>query len=214
MDWLGWHGDYDRPDSSLSRRLRAVQARVREALDAAPPGPLRAVSACAGQGRDLIEVLADHPRRDDVRARLVEIDPRLTAIAAERATAAGLTQVEIVTADAARTDRYADLTPAHLVLLCGIFGNITDTDVERTVATATALCRPGGTVVWTRSRTAPDRFPLICRWFEERGFARHWVSAPDAGFGVAAHRFHGTPRPLPTTPMFSFTSHETLNTST
>ncbi|GHD35622.1 hypothetical protein GCM10010335_31060 [Streptomyces galbus] len=31
---------------------------------------------CAGQGRDLIGVLAGHPRRDDVRARLVELDEK------------------------------------------------------------------------------------------------------------------------------------------
>jgi hypothetical protein len=32
------------------------------------------ISLCAGQGRDLLGVLADHPRREDVRARLVELD--------------------------------------------------------------------------------------------------------------------------------------------
>jgi hypothetical protein len=76
VDWHGWHDDYDRPGSSLARRLDAVQARVSVALDSAPPGPLRAISLCAGQGRDLLEVLAGQPRRDDVRALLVELDQR------------------------------------------------------------------------------------------------------------------------------------------
>lgn len=60
VDWHGWHDDYDRPGSPLELRLRAVRARVREALDGSPPGPLRAISLCAGQGRDLPGVLADH----------------------------------------------------------------------------------------------------------------------------------------------------------
>ncbi len=85
-DWYAWHRDYDEPDTALARRLAAVQDQIRAALDAAPPGPLHAVSLCAGQGRDLIGVLARHPRRDDVTARLVELDPRNTAAA--RGTAA------------------------------------------------------------------------------------------------------------------------------
>ncbi|MDQ2588317.1 class I SAM-dependent methyltransferase [Saccharothrix yanglingensis] len=196
MDWLGWHDDYDRPGSSLSLRLRAVQAQVRAALDDGPPGPLRVISLCAGQGRDLLEVLAGHPRRDDVRARLVELDPRNAGIAAEAARAAGLAGVEVVTADASATDHYLDLAQADLVLVCGVFGNITDEDVERTVDACTRLCATGGTVLWTRHRGAPDLVPSICGWFEQRGFDRHWLSGPDEGFGVGAHRFRGEPRPL------------------
>jgi hypothetical protein len=52
-----------------------VQAMVADALERVPPGPVRVVSLCAGQGRDLLGVLADHPRRGDVTARLVELDP-------------------------------------------------------------------------------------------------------------------------------------------
>lgn len=75
MDWNAWHDAFDEPDSALGRRLRAVKDRVRAGLDRCPPGPIRALSMCAGQGRDLIEVLATHPRRTDVMARLVELDP-------------------------------------------------------------------------------------------------------------------------------------------
>jgi hypothetical protein len=77
-----------------------------------------------------------------------------------------------------------------------VFGNITDEDVERTVGACPQLCKTGGTVIWTRSRTAPERVPLICGWFEERGFARQWLSEPDAGFGVGVHRFCGEQQPL------------------
>jgi hypothetical protein len=55
------------------------------------------------------------------------------------------------------------------------------------------LCTAGGTVIWTRSRAAPDRVPLSCELFEARGFDRQWLSEPGAGFGVGAHRFRGEP---------------------
>ncbi|GAB2971259.1 class I SAM-dependent methyltransferase [Saccharothrix stipae] len=211
MDWHEWHDDYDRPDSALARRLRAVQAQVRAALDDSPPGPLRVLSLCAGQGRDLLEVLADHPRRGDVRARLVELDPRNTAVAEAAARAAGLTGVEVLTADASLTDHYRDLAPADLVLVCGVFGNITDEDVERTVEHCTRLCATGGTVVWTRHRGAPDLVPTICDWFEDRGFERRWLSDPAADYGAGAHRFRGEPRPLTTgARMFTFVGYEVL----
>ncbi|WP_033437305.1 methyltransferase domain-containing protein [Saccharothrix sp. NRRL B-16314] len=205
MDWHRWHADYDRPDSRLALRLHAVRAQVRAALDDSPSGPLKVLSLCAGQGHDLLGVLADHPRRDDVRARLVELDARNAAIAGATARAAGLTGVEVLTADASITDHYRDLAPADLVLVCGVFGNITEEDIERTVDHCAGLVRKGGTVIWTRHRDAPDRVPLICEWFEERGFERRWLSDPGVGYGVGAHRFHGEPRPLVAgTRMFTF----------
>lgn len=60
-DWYAWHQYYDDPDTSLAQCLAAVQGQIRAALDAAPPGPLHVISLCAGQGRDLIGVLAATP---------------------------------------------------------------------------------------------------------------------------------------------------------
>jgi hypothetical protein len=88
---------------------------------------------CAGQGRDLLGALAGHPRRGDVRARLVELDPRNTAYARSAAKAAGLDRIEVLTADAALTDHYRDVAPADIVLVCGLFANLTDDDVRHTV---------------------------------------------------------------------------------
>ena len=213
MDWRTWHDDYDRPGSWQARRLRVVQQRIRIALDDSPPGPLRAVSLCAGQGRDLLEVLAGHPRRDDVRARLVELDER-NAAAATRA-AAGLSGVDVVVGDAAVTDHYAGMVPAHLVLVCGVFGNITDTDIKATIGFCTRLCATGGTVIWTRHRDAPDRVPVICDWFEDNGFERRWVSDPAEKFGVGVHRFTGRPGPLgPRERMFTFVGYDALGEQT
>ncbi|GAA3776145.1 hypothetical protein GCM10022225_75200 [Plantactinospora mayteni] len=141
-------------------------------------------------------MLVAHPRRADVTARLVELDPRNARVAAEAARAAGLDGVEVVVDDAAPVDRYADLVPADLVVVCGVFGNVTDEDVRRTVGYCAQLCATGGTVVWTRHRREPDLVPRICEWFAAEGFELGWLSAPEAGFGVGAHRFTGTPRPL------------------
>ena len=208
QDWYTWHHDYDEPGTALARRLAAVQDQIRAALDAAPPGPLHAVSLCAGQGRDLIGALAGHPRRDDVSARLVELDPRNAAAARDAAEATGLPQVEVVTGDAALTDHYAGMVPAYLVLACGVFGNMTDDDVRRTVGYCTQLCAHGGTVVWTRGRWEPDLVPQICEWFAGRGFEPLWVSDPAQGWGAGAHRFTGTPVPLERgARMFTFTGH-------
>ncbi|MGR6317836.1 class I SAM-dependent methyltransferase [Micromonospora soli] len=210
-DWYAWHADYDQPDSALSRRVAEVRHRIRAALDAAPAGPLRVISLCAGQGHDLIPVLAGHPRRDDVTARLVEQDPRNAEVARRAAAEAGLPGVEVVVGDAALTDRYADLVPAHLVLVCGVFGNIVDADIRATVRHCAALCATGGTVCWTRHRREPDLVPTICGWFAAEGFEPVAVSSPAAGVGVGVHRFTGTPRPLQTgATMFQFVGYDDL----
>jgi hypothetical protein len=211
MDWLEWHARYDVPESPLSRRLRVVQREIGVALTVHPPGPVKVISVCAGQGRDLLGVLTGHPRGADVHARLVERDRRNAEVAAAAAAAAGLDQVETVVGDAALTDHYRDMVPAGLVLLCGVFGNITDEDIERTVATCPQLCQTGATVVWTRRRGGSDRVPLICDWFEQHGFERQWLSVSDAGFGVGVHRFTGSPEPLEQgLRMFRFVGYDVL----
>jgi hypothetical protein len=204
-DWYAWHDGYDDPGSVIAQRLTAVQDRILAALDGYPPGPITVLSLCAGQGRDLLGVLAEHPRRHDVVARLVELDPRNVSAARQAVEAAGLARVEVVEGDAALTDRYAGLAPADLVLVCGIFGNIPDEDIRATVAACTQLCATGGTVIWTRHRRPPDLVPRICAWFAEEGFELLSVSEPAEPFGVGAHRFTGRPRPLATgTRIFRF----------
>jgi hypothetical protein len=208
-DWYGWHARYDTPGSALGRRLAVVQRHIGLVLDGAAPGPLRALSLCAGQGRDLIGALAGHPRRHDVTARLVELDPRNAAFAARAAEAAGLPRVEVRVGDAALVDQYADLVPADLVLVCGVFGNVSDADIAATIGHLGGLCATGGTVIWTRHREPPDLVPDICRWFAAEGFELHWLSDPDAGFGVGVHRFAGHPRSLRLgARMFSFVGRE------
>jgi Putative methyltransferase len=212
-DWYAWHEQYDKPGTwpGLAWRLGVVRERIRAALDEAPGGQLRAISLCAGQGLDLIGALAGHPRRHDVTARLVELDPRNTGAARRLAAEAGLRRVQVVTGDASLTSQYADMVPACLVLACGLFGNLTDADIEATIGYCTQLCATGGTVIWTRARWDPDLSPRVCEWFEERGFERVWLSDASAPGHqrVGAHRFTGTPAPLEENAvMFTFIGHE------
>jgi hypothetical protein len=188
-----WHESYDDPDSALSLRLRLVQAGVREALDRLPAGPVVMVSMCAGQGRDVIDVVAEHPRRDDVRARLVERDPSLVAFARRRAAAAGVRgQIEVLEGDASLVGSYAGFLPADLVLICGVFGNVCEGDIRATVSRMRSFCAPGGTVVWTRHRRAPDLSPSVREWFLEAGFEEvSFVAPAGAVLAVGCHRMVG-----------------------
>jgi hypothetical protein len=114
MDWRAWHEDYEDPDSALGRRLVPAQEQVCAALDRADPGPIRAISVCAGQAHDLPGVLTGHPRRADVSARPVELDER-NVLLRRAAQASGLDGVEAVAADTSITDAYAGAA-ADLVL--------------------------------------------------------------------------------------------------
>jgi methyltransferase family protein len=205
MDWVDWHAGYDEPGSRLAHRLRIVQQQIRAVLDRLPPGPATMISICAGQGRDVIEVLATHPRRGDVRARLVELDPRNVEAADAAARSAGLDGVEAVVGDAGLIDQYTGLVPADVVVSCGVFGNLTDADVLRTVEACSALCRDGGTVVWTLHRGTPDKVPDVCDRFERRGFERLSLTPPELGFSVGAHRHTRPPTRIePGARMFTF----------
>lgn len=65
-------------------------------------------------------VLATRPDGHRVRATLLESDPH--NIAAARAAAADLPQVDVVRADAGDLAAYVESVPADLVLMAGVFG--------------------------------------------------------------------------------------------
>ncbi|WP_246456066.1 SAM-dependent methyltransferase [Nocardioides mesophilus] len=204
-DWESWHDAYEDPDSLLSERLRVVQQHISEWLDARP-GEVTVVSACAGDGRDLLGVLQGRADRRRVRATLLEADPGIARRAAETVHALGPADIEVRCTDAGITTAYAGAVPADLVLLCGIFGNVADEDVQRTVAAAAQLCKTGARVIWTRHRRAPDLTPQIRAWFVEHHFAEEHFVAPQHGtYSVGVQRFLGDPEPLePDRRLFSF----------
>ena len=191
--WFDWHRAYDRDDSSLSGRLAIVQRSLRDALDRCAPGPIRVVSMCAGQGHDLIGALEDHPRARDVHARLVELHPRNC----DAARAGAPSGVEVVCGDASMTDAYAGAVPAQIILANGVFGNISDDDIVRTIETLPSLSAPGATVIWTRHRREPDLTPDIRKWFEAAGFTEVAFVGPDGFvFGVGVNRLVVPPIPF------------------
>ncbi len=210
-DWHAWHGAYDDPDSWQAKRLITVRERIGMALDAAPPGPVTVLAPAAGEGRDLLPVLAEHPRRDEVTALLVELDPRNADAARAAARDFGLSAVQVITGDAALTDHYVSLAPADLVLICGLFPHITDDDIVTVIEHTASFTKRDGTVIWTRHRRAPDLVPQISAWFTARSFAEVWLSDPSVEFAVGVHRHLADPPPVvPGTTMFTFVGVQAL----
>ena len=208
-EWVDWHRGYE-GDHPHARRLRLVQARIREALGRSPPGEIRVLSMCAGDGRDLLGVLPDHPRRDDVRARLVDLTSELVTAGQREISRQGLAGVEFVCADAGVTTAFTGGVPADLVLACGVFGNVSDADVHRTVRHFRDLCAPGATVIWTRGRFAPDLTPVVREWFRQEGFAElAFDTIPGTTASVGVHRLRSAPRRFrPGLRLFSFLPKE------
>ena len=184
-DWVAWHAAYDDPSSPLSARLRCVQLHLSDAIDRAPAGRVSLVSLCAGQGHDVIGVLPHHPRSGDVHAVLVESDARNVALARRAAAEHGLLTIEVRQADASLAAGFADALPADVLLLCGIFGNVSERDIRRMVRAAAALCRLGTTVIWTRHRRPPDLTPQIREWFAETGFVEIAFDALETSVSIS-----------------------------
>lgn len=204
-DYERWHDEYDDPNSSLSARLQLVQTQIAEALDAME-GPVRLLSLCAGEGRDVIGVLARRPDAGRVRATLVELSPAIAARAIETATVARLEGVDVRVADAADRTVVADVVPADIVLLVGIFGNISAEDIEYTIRSAPQLCARDATLLWTRGSMEPDLRPAIQGWLAESGFDNgDLLTSPSGRHAVGVAWYRGEPAPLQTDrPLFTF----------
>lgn len=188
-DWHEWHGAYADPDSSLSRRLLVVRRRLREALGLVDSGDPGLLSLCAGDGRDVIPTLAslgDPGRR--VNALLVELDRDLAQRAASDAREAGLDRVTVRTADAGDPSSFADVLPVHVLVLCGVFGNVDRSDIRRTVASIPALVRSGGFVIWTRGGSEPDQRGQVRQWMAESGLHEIAFDGAPEPFGIGMNR--------------------------
>ena len=136
--WVRWHTAYDDAANPLSERRRHVVDAITRSLDAAPPGPLTVVSLCAGDATDVAMAVGRHMRRGDIFGAAVELDPELARRAAVNLERAGV-GLDVRCADAGDAQSFSDLPPADLLLLVGIFGNISEADIERTVSAVPAL---------------------------------------------------------------------------
>lgn len=211
-DWVTWHSGYDDPASPLRERLDRVTWHLARALDQTAPGPIRLLSLCAGQGRDVLQVLPDHPRRLDVAALLVEANQENASLARCEAADAGLSEVQVREADASVVANFADVLPVDVLLLAGIFGNVGDADIKRTIDAAPALCTLGATLIWTRHRRPPDLTGTMRSWFAAAGFEEVAFYELDNDYltSVGVHRLArrsaGT-SPATRQPLFTFGSH-------
>jgi len=204
-DYRQWHDDYDEPGSRLHLRLLVVQDLIARALDELPPGPVRLISVCAGQGRDILTVARRHRRGPDVRGLLVELDPENASRAEADIAAHHLEGIDVRVGDAGATDAYAGAVPADLVLVCGVFGNVSDDDIEGTVMRLPTLCAPGARVIWTRYPSG-EGFALLPAWLEAAGFEiESLVTCERESFSVGLARLEGPPMPFrPGERLFTF----------
>jgi hypothetical protein len=206
-DWAAWHRVYDEPTSEPSRRLRLLHAHLRRVLSDQLPGPIRVVIPCAGQGRDLLGVLVDHPRRGDVVATLIDIEPENVEVARSTARELGLPEVTAIIGDAGRTSAYVGAVPASVVVLAGFFQYLSHRDAARLIRLLPQLCAADAVVVWARRINAQKRtVPSTRARFEAAGFREILTDIPDEpDVHVGIERFVGTPVPLsPDTRLFSF----------
>jgi hypothetical protein len=195
-DWTRWHDDYER-DTPLRRRLEIVKQHISDVLRSRAGRGLAVLSICSGDGRDVLEALAEESVGGRVRGRLIESDSMLADRARRTASKASLTEIEVVVADAGTTSAYKGAVPANLVLVCGVFGNIADTDVERTIRALPMLCAEGAIVIWTRHRRPPDLTPAIRAWFREAGFVEiAFQTVPDSVASVGVGRLARPPDPF------------------
>jgi hypothetical protein len=193
-DWLAWHEAYDDPASPLSRRLTVVRRRLGEAVDGMDRARrLRLLSLCAGDGRDVVPVLAERHRERLVTATLVERHPELCRRAREAASAHGLDPVTVRCADAGDPASFVDVLPVDVLLLCGVFGNVDHDRVHDVVAVVPQMLTDDGSVIWTRGASEPDRRPEIRRWFREAGLAEVAFDGAPEPFGVGVNRLVGGP---------------------
>ena len=207
IDWVAWHGAYDDPDSWLKQRLGVVQGAIRDFFASRPDQPVRVVSICAGQGYDLLGVLASDGHAPAIQARLVEIDPENVRLGRLHAAELGIEGVKWVCSDAGITDAYVEAVPADLVLVCGVFGRISGSDVQNTIRLLPQICATSGRVIWTRHRRHPDLTPSIRGWFSESGFVERAFFSPGADhFSVGVHELEADTRPLaPGLRLFTYT---------
>jgi hypothetical protein len=204
------------PNSSLSRRLEVVRGELRRALGGLVRDMERRpqlISMCAGDGRDVLPVLADTENGSTVRALLVELDERLAVRARRTAERLHLHDVEVRTADAGVVESYVGYVPADVVMACGVFGNISRSHIERTITALPRLLADDGIVIWTRGRGDGDIDPSVSvrETFAAHGFDELSFTAPrDAKFRVGAHQLRAAPtaepsdRSGPSARMFTF----------
>ncbi len=210
MDWHTWHNRYEN-SPALKKRLVLVREHLSECLGRSPSGEIRIIGVCAGDGRDVLGTLADHKRRSDARARLVERDPDLVADGRNASEALGLSRhVEFVNGDATNPGCYRAAAPANIVMMCGMLGLVGHSELSNVVRAMQALCGRNGYVIWTRRldwRDGVRQTKALRKLMAEAGFRQTRLNvtsfgalfsmAPKSSFAVGTHRYDGDSVALP-----------------
>jgi hypothetical protein len=199
-DWLEWHELYN-TEPKLQQRLEIVREYISYSLDNSPTGNIRVVSACAGDGRDLLGTLANHPRAKDVYARLVEINPQLVERGRATIESLGLTkQIDFINGDATAAVNYVGAVPADIVIVCGIFGNLADeNELNRLLGNLSFLSKKGAFILWTRGHSNGINYSeTVRKYFHEFGFEEVNFKLTETGdMGVGIHRYLGESQSVP-----------------
>ncbi|BBD58044.1 hypothetical protein NIES2109_08130 [Nostoc sp. HK-01] len=193
-DWFEWHDLY-KTDQRLQQRLEIVREYIAHSLNFSSPGVIRVVSVCAGDGRDLLGTLANHPRAQDVYVRLVELNPQLVERGQATIESLGLTkQIEFINGDATIASNYLGAVPADIVIVCGVFGNLADeNELNRLLRNLSFLSKPGAFVIWTRghSHNIPHS-ETVRQSLQKAGFAEvNFQLTATGDMGVGIHRYLG-----------------------
>jgi len=218
MDWVEWHNLYD-GSPALKARLALVRKHLAKCFELLPAGPISLLSICAGDGRDLIGVLAEHPRRSDVTAVLVENSIELVERGRKDIAAAGFqNQLRFVLADATESSLYQGVVPVDVVLAAGVFGNLRPDQTVRLIGSLRALVRRDGYFIWTRHRRLHDglaQIESIRRSLHESDFDEAGIAdTVDDAFTVCTHRYRGTVQPLLSgEKLFEFTGYDRMEVS-
>ncbi|AUT02083.1 SAM-dependent methyltransferase [Nostoc sp. CENA543] len=199
-DWYEWHDLYN-TEPKLQQRLEIVREYIAYSLNASPDGAIQIVSVCAGDGRDLLGTLQNHPRAKDVSARLVEINSNLVERGQATIESLGLTkQIELINGDATLATNYVGAVPADIVIVCGVFGNLADEgELNRLLDNLSFLSKPGAFVIWTRGHS--NGFPYsdnVRKILSASGFEEVQFKLTATGdMGVGLHRYVGENLPQP-----------------
>ncbi|BAZ37172.1 hypothetical protein NIES4101_30930 [Calothrix sp. NIES-4101] len=197
--WFEWHDLYN-TEPKLQQRLQIVREYIWNAIDASPPGKIRVVSLCAGDGRDLLGTLASHPRKNDVYGRLVELNPQLADRGKASVESAGLSnQLEFINGDASNSSNYIGVAPADIVIVCGIFGNLADeAELRRLIGNLPLLAKKGSFALWTRGHSDGVAYSdTVRRVFQEKEFEEvNFQLTLTGDMGVGVHRYLGEGLPL------------------
>jgi hypothetical protein len=209
-DWRAWHEAYDVPGGGLARRLEVVRRRLDDVLDlVASPAP-RLLALCAGDGRDVVPVLAARAGGERVDALLIELDAVLADRAATAAATAGLERVVVRCGDAGDPAAFDDVVPVDVLMLCGIFGNVEHATVAAIARAVPALVSPGGYVIWTRGATpAVDHRPAVRRWFVDAGMPEVSFDGAPERYGVGVNRITARRGAVPKHRLFTFSTSGT-----